>query len=325
MKKIVMTFIMLIASLITNVSAFAETTSGYSVSPIFSEHQTTEIENFFDIRWTPLATENFSLRVTNNTDTEQTYDIQINKARTNKNGIIDYSDVSPEDHAISYKLTEMIQLPKEVTAAPNSSKEVEGTLTFPEKDFNGILMAGIHVSEKKEENNQSSVSNTVAYNIPFVVRGNIDERPTPSLELSDLKVNKFSSDTYSVDVTLANIRTNLLKEVQFIAEIKDVNGQIITTQNSKLDITPETSFVYPIKLPSDIKEGKYTMILHVQHDDKEKWDFTKGFNLSSNEAKEIRNTTMETTTNWMMYAIMALIIVFIVIVGVYIFLRRKNK
>lgn len=291
MKKIVITLVLLLMSLMIDVSAFAETTSGYSVSPIFSEHQTTGIENFFDIRWTPLATENFSLRVTNNTDTEQVYDIQINKARTNKNGIIDYSDVTPEDHATLYKLTEMVQLPNEVTVAPNSSQEVAGTLVFPEKDFNGILMAGIHVSEKKEENNQSSVSNTVAYNIPFVVRGNIDERPAPSLELSELNVNKFSSDTYSVDVTLDNVGVNLLKEVQFTAEIRDEKGQLITTQKSKLDITPETSFIYPIKLTSDLKEGNYSMSLYVQHNDENKWNFTKKFELSSEEAKEIRGTT----------------------------------
>ncbi|MGV8957797.1 DUF916 domain-containing protein [Lactococcus lactis] len=103
----------------------------YSVSAIPSIHQTEGVESFFDIRWTPLYTENFGILIKNNTDESQTYNIRVNKARTNKNGIIDYSDSSAESDACIYRLTEMIQLPKEVTICAGQTQKVEGTLSFP--------------------------------------------------------------------------------------------------------------------------------------------------------------------------------------------------
>lgn len=98
MRKMITLLVVLVIGFIGyNVSA--DTTNSlqgtYSVSPIFSEHQTPGINSFFDIRWSPSVTEKFGLLITNNSNKTQIYEIQVNKARTNKNGIIDYSDQTP--------------------------------------------------------------------------------------------------------------------------------------------------------------------------------------------------------------------------------------
>lgn len=327
MKKIATTLTLLILSLISISSVYAdENLSSYSVSPQYSMHQSKDVENFFDIKWTPSDKEKFSVKITNNTDKEQTYKLEVNKARTNKNGIVDYSDNAPEEKDTRYKLTEMIDISKEVKVPANSSENVEGSLTFPKEDFNGLLMAGIHVSEKKTKDSESNVSNSVAYNIPFIVRGNNDQRPKPILDLTQVKVEQFSSDTYSLDARLENKGPNLMKEVKFSSEIKDESGKSILKEDRQLDITPETSFAYPIKLPTTIKSGKYTLILNVEHNKTNKWTFSKTFEITKQDVKKIKDATPSKTNKWLKYGIILAIVLILLLAGLIINkLVQKNK
>lgn len=328
MKKIVVGTILLILIFNSINSVYAdEKLSSYSVSPQYSAHQSKDVENFFDIKWTPSNKESFSVKITNNTNKEQTYKVEVNKARTNKNGIVDYSDNTAEDKETQYKLTEMIDLSKEIKVAAYSSENVKGSLTFPKENFNGLLMAGIHVSEKKTKDSKSSnVSNSVAYNIPFVVRGNNDKRPKPILDLNQVKVEKFSSDTYSLDALLENKGPNLMKEVKFSSEIKDESGKSILKEDRKLDITPETSFAYPIKLPATIKAGKYTLTLNVEHNKTNKWAFSKTFEITKQDVKNIKDATPSKTNKWLMYGMrMAIVLILLLVISIIIKLVTKNR
>lgn len=326
MIKKIAVFLFLVTLSIVSVSSVdaEEKTSSYSVSPLFSEHQSEGVGNFFDIKWTPSTKDVFSIKITNNTNKEQMYNVEVNKARTNKNGIVDYSDNTTEEKTVPYPLTKMINLSKEVKVPANSSENVTGSIVFPKEDFNGILMAGIHISEKKTEDSQSNVSNSVAYNIPFVVRGNNDKRPVPILDLTQVKVEKFSSETYSLDALLENKGPNLMKDVKFISEIKDESGKSILKEERQLDITPETSFAYPIKLPATIKAGKYTLTLNVKHNDINKWKFSGNFEITKQDMKKIKEASPEKTSKWMLYGI-SIVVVLILLIGGLVVTRLVKK
>ncbi|AUJ86521.1 DUF916 domain-containing protein [Enterococcus sp. CR-Ec1] len=324
-KKIATTLTLLILSLISISSVYADDKlSSYSVSPQYSTHQSKGVENFFDIKWTPSSKENFSVKITNNTDEEQTYKIEVNKARTNKNGIVDYSDDTPEANEAKYKLTEMIDISKEVKVPANSSENVSGSLTFPKEDFNGLLMAGIHVSEKKTKDSESNVSNSVAYNIPFVIRGNEDKRPDPVLNLKKVTVEKFTSDTYSVDALLENKGPNLMKEVMFHSNVMNEQGQTVFSQESQLDITPETEFVYPVTLPETIKSGEYTLVLSVKRDDSNNWEFSKEFEITKQDEKNIKQVNPYKQSYLKTYGfVFAIVSIFLIAVVVYLLKNKK--
>lgn len=325
-KKISITITLLILSLISINGVYAdEMISSYSVSPQYSVHQSKGVENFFDIRWTPSNKEKFSIKITNNTDKEQIYKIGVNKARTNKNGIVDYSDNTPEAKVVKYKLTEMIDISKEVKVPANSSEHVKGYLSFPNEDFNGLLMAGIHVSEKKTKDTESNVSNSVAYNIPFVVRGNKDQRPNPILALKQLKVEKFSSETYSLDALLENKGPNLMKEVEFSSEIKDENGKSILKEVQQLDITPETTFTFPIKLPTTIKPRKYILTLNVEHNKTNKWSFSESFEITNNDVKKIKSATPSRINKMLVYILLMITCLIVLIAGTVIIKKIKIR
>ncbi|PFG85580.1 hypothetical protein BW152_00495 [Lactococcus lactis] len=328
MKKII-TLLFLFVLNISGSQVLAENnqpSSGtYSVSAIPSIHQTEGIESFFDIRWTPSYTEKFGILITNKSDKAQTYQIQVNKARTNKNGIIDYSDTSPELKSSRYQLTQMIQLPKEVTVPAGQSQKVEGSLNFPQASFNGILMSGIHVSEKKAEDNQSAVSNTVAYNLPFVVRGDSDVRPEAKLTLKKVSLEAFSSTQSSLDIGLSNEEATLLKESRFQAKITSKkNDKVIVQQSSKLDLTPETDFVYPVKLPKNLPAGDYQLVLKVTHG-KDNWDFKHSLHVTGAEAKSIQQRAGVKDYSWLIYVFLILLIIIIFVILFFVRKTRKRN
>lgn len=322
MKKILVSILSIVVLLLVGNRALAEekSTGAYSVVPEYSEHQTASVQGFFDIRWTPSATDEFGIAIANKSDKETTYDLQVNKAVTNRNGVIDYSNTTPEADTIQYPLTKLVQLPKEVTVAPNSTQVVKGKLTFPEASYNGILMAGIHVSEKQSQDKTAAVSNTVAYNIPFVVRGDNDSRPQAILTCQSVSVKQPTVIESTLDIALTNEAPTFLKESSFKAEIKDANGQTVKTKDSKLDVTPQTAFTYPIKLSSDMKAGDYTVDLTVTHA-KDKWHFAKKFTLTGKQAKVIRSQNKKQGIAWYVYVLIGVLVLFIVWIAV----RLKNK
>nr|WP_232625399.1 DUF3324 domain-containing protein [Pediococcus pentosaceus] len=222
--------------------------------------------------------------MTNHASKAKTFVIAVNKARTNRNGIIDYSDRTPEKAPVKYKLTQMVKLPQTIEVTPNSSQTIRGSISFPAKDFNGILRAGLHFSEKTAHAKQNAVSNSVAYNIPFIVRGNHDQRPTPRLSLDQLKMTKPNLSTYELDAKLTNHHQNLLKSVKTVSTIKNMDNKTLKKETKRIDITPETTFENPIQVPKNIKAGQYKLVLTMQHG-KDHWKFEKNFKIKPADLK----------------------------------------
>lgn len=97
MKKIFTLVFIFVISILTATNVHADhKLASYSVTPIFSEHQTDGADSYFDIKWPPASKESFGIKITNNTKKTKQFEIEVNKARTNRNGIVDYSDRTPE-------------------------------------------------------------------------------------------------------------------------------------------------------------------------------------------------------------------------------------
>lgn len=326
MKKmlgIIMMVLLLVSLFNQNQTVYANEGADYSVSPIFSEHQTKTVDSFFDIRWEPKQKDIIGLKITNNEATEQSYSIELNKARTNINGIIDYSNNEPEAETAKYKITEIVKLPQKIKVPANSTKSIEGSVFFGSKDFNGIIMGGLHISKIDSSKNSASVANTVSYNIPIVLRGNVDKRPNPEINLETIKVAKFSSDKYALNILLNNKNVNFLKEVKFKATVTNSADDVIESQTNQIDITPETKFIYPIKLEGKYKPGEYQVKLQVNHSKKNRWTFDDKFTISKKDVKDIKAVTQNDNGNWLVYIILGMIVV--AGIGLIIFLRKRHK
>ncbi|MBZ5979349.1 DUF916 domain-containing protein [Leuconostoc gelidum subsp. aenigmaticum] len=318
--------IFLLCCSLTVQTVSADKTGTFSVSPILSDHQTKGIDTFYDIRWTPGKSDTIGVTISNKTDKEQSYEIAVNKARTNKNGIIDYSDGISESKSILYKFSDLLKLPMEVVVPAQSSKSVTGTINFPDNSYNGILMAGIHISEKNVINDKSMVSNKVAYNLPLIIRGNSDKRSKAEMALTELLVKQYSSKTYSLNIHLNNKKATFLKNSKFKSVITNSRGKQVTSKISYINVTPETTFEYPIELSKKYPAGKYNLKLVITHGKKDHWTFNKTFKINDDQAKSMNTLRRIGKTAWWIYGLICFGIIGITgLIILFVINRRKKK
>lgn len=327
--NIFMTICILLSIFMYSVKTLAEEetdTSPFSIGTIFSEHQTDKSDSFYDILWTPTHTDTFGIRITNNTNNDQTYTIKTGKAKTTSTGSINYTNTNEETEAEKYKISDMLKIPNEFKVPANSSRVVNGTITFPsDAEYNGILIGGINVSEKIDDKDSTSgtITNKVSYTTPLVIRGNVDKRPNPEIKFKGVSVKQLTANNYSLNTKIYNVKTNLLNDSTFSATIKDAKGKIIDTQKNSLDITPETIFEYPIKLSGDYPSGKYTVDLKINHENRQ-WTYSNNFIIGSEQASAIKKVKPNKDRN-LKIILFIVFIFFILMLFIFFVFRKKFK
>ena len=269
------------------VNSFASTPD-YYISPIFSAHQSKNVTTFFDLRWSPGESDKIGITITNTTDEDKTFQIKVNKARTNGNGVLDYSDGSKEaSDATQPTITSMVAFPKSVDVAAHGSQVVYSTINFPQKDFNGIKMGGIEV---EEQHSSQEKQNVVSYVLPLIIRGNIDQRPQAKITFGKFDLKQSTFHDFALSLPISNINATLLKDAQVDVTLKRSDGGVAWTKSSKFLITPETSFVYNPTIDKDLKAGTYKVELVIKHGE-ERWENTQELTVSKNTASKMKQTT----------------------------------
>lgn len=262
----------------------SKNTATYSVAPVLSEHQTKNITSFYDIRWTPNGQEKIGISITNHKSTAQTYVLQVNKAVTNDNGMVDYSvpNLIPDTETLKFNF------PHEVTVAPNTTSTVYSNFSFPNKDYNGIKIFGVYVSEKSEDKASKGVSNMVSYALPLVIRGNIDQRPEANVTFKGASLLKQNIN-YQIKVPVSNEKEVYLKNSKVKVEVLNSKHQVLDQLNEKIDITPTTSFDLLVPLTKKYNSGTYTVKVTITHE-KQTWRNESQIKITKEQSTKIKAT-----------------------------------
>ncbi|WP_406835102.1 DUF916 domain-containing protein [Lactococcus lactis] len=285
-KKIILLCFFFSVFFLGGISAKAASPA-YYITPIFSEHQTKAVTTFFDLRWTPNKSDKVGITITNNTDKDKNFEVNVNKARTNSNGVVNYTDSSKESlKSEQPTITSMVDFPDSVTVPAHQSQTVYSTINFPENDFNGIKMAGVVV---KEKGTNTKSQNVISYALPLIIRGNIDQRPTSEITFGkfDLKQNNFH--TFALKLPISNEKETLLKDTQVQVKIINSANSTVWKKNAKFLMTPETSFTYNQAINKRLDAGKYKVQLIVRHAGNV-WKSTQNLTISAQKAKKIAKT-----------------------------------
>ncbi len=302
----------------------------FSVSPVVSAHQSADVSAFFDIRWTPNGSDRIGVTIVNRSKEEKTYEIEVNKARTNSNGVIDYSDTNQEKKtAAQPTITSLVSFPKEVKIAANDSQTVYAQINFTNDDFNGIKMAGIQVKEKTAASkNKNGVQNVVAYVLPIVIRGNIDQRPTANVVFGKIKLVKDNFHTYQLELPVTNENENLLKDTKISMTVKNKTGKTIEKQEKTITVTPETSFSYVTKLAKTYDSGTYTVAATFTQQGKT-WETKQRITISEDQVKKINQTNAKKSSENQFYKLIILIVSvvlgIIIVAGIALIIYTKSK
>lgn len=306
----------------------------FSVTAKPSENQRDKTKTYFDLRVTPGTTENLGVELQNNTDKEVTVLVGANTAVTNSNGVIDYSKEDPElNPTLKYPFGDLVTADKEIVLKGKEKKLVDIPVAIPKDPFDGIILGGLHFSQKesKEDEEQASgvqVKNKFAYVIGVRLSENDEEVPV-ALNLLGVKAGQRNYRN-TVLATLENPEPRILSDMEiesYIYAEKDTNNALYYSKNDKLSMAPNSSFDYGISLNNQaFKPGKYVLKMTVKVAG-ETFEFEESFEIKSDEAKKLNDDAVELAKpddGWKKYLVPVLLVLLAVII-VLLVLLLKNK
>ncbi len=273
----------------------------FSVETEIPENQIDKTKTYFDLMMKPDQEQILKVRAANSTDENLVIDVSVKSATTNSNGVIEYGEsLTALDKSAPADLSEIIQLKdggESVELPAKSEKVVELRVKMPKEEFSGQLAGGITFSEKVDE----------------------------TIE----KVEPTQRNARSViSATLLNHEAAYLQSMKVTANVKNkkTNNVILEKEQEDMQMAPNSIFNFPIPYEeNEMEAGTYVLAMTVEGSGK-KWQFTKEFTISKEEAKTFneKDVTVKKTESKLIYLLIGLLLL-LLIICLFIILRLKKQ
>ncbi|WP_317912681.1 DUF916 and DUF3324 domain-containing protein [Carnobacterium maltaromaticum] len=315
----------------------ATETMAYSVKANIPENQINKTLTYFDLKMEPNQRQEITLTVSNSSDEKATILISPNVAKTNQNGVIDYSQVADKiDSSLKNPLTSLISKEQEVSLEPKERKEVLFTLQMPEKEFDGVILGGFYISKKEDESNikdkekNAQIKNKYSYVIGLQIRENTNE-VKPVMELNGIRPALINYRT-AITANIQNTEATIIKELNVDAKVmkKGTTKVLHETSKKNLSMAPNSNFDFPINWDNQsLDTGTYILQLTAQSG-QEKWEFEKEFIISAKNSTDLNKEAVElekTEPNWILIisVVVGISIFLILVIGFFIYRHQKKK
>lgn len=295
----------------------------FSVEAQLPANQVDKNKTYFDLRVTPGVQEELKVAIQNNKDQEVTVKIQANTAVTNNNGVIDYAVAKPElDKSLEVPFASIAKVEPEVVLAAREKKVVTIPVAIPSNAFNGIILGGLHFSQKETATETKAetgmqIENKFAYVIGVRLSENDGDVES---DLNLLTVEAAQRNYRNVvEARLQNPMPRILGNMVVTADVYTENNRETPIYHSKqdnLNMAPNSNFGYGITMANkSFKAGKYVLKMTVEADGKT-WPFEKAFEIKAEEAKKFNDQAvdlLEEETNYWPYLIGGSVLVVLII------------
>lgn len=284
----------------------------FSVETEIPENQIDKTKTYFDLMMKPDQEQILKVRAANSTDENLVIDVSVKSATTNSNGVIEYGEsLTALDKSAPADLSEIIQLKDggESVELPAKSEKVDET-----KD------------KQKENTNGLAIENRYAYTVAVLLREN---ETVVQPELSLEKVEPTQRNARSViSATLLNHEAAYLQSMKVTANVKNkkTSNVILEKEQEDMQMAPNSIFNFPIPYEeNEMEAGTYVLAMTVEGSGK-KWQFTKEFTISKEEAKTFneKDVTVKKTESKLIYLLIGLLLL-LLIICLFIILRLKKQ
>lgn len=284
----------------------------FSVETEIPENQIDKTKTYFDLMMKPDQEQILKVRAANSTDENLVIDVSVKSATTNSNGVIEYGEsLTALDKSAPADLSEIIQLKDggESVELPAKSEKVDET-----KD------------KQKENTNGIAIENRYAYTVAVLLREN---ETVVQPELSLEKVEPTQRNARSViSATLLNHEAAYLQSMKVTANVKNkkTNNVILEKEQEDMQMALNSIFNFPIPYEeNEMEAGTYVLAMTVEGSGK-KWQFTKEFTISKEEAKTFneKDVTVKKTESKLIYLLIGLLLL-LLIICLFIILRLKKQ
>ncbi|MGG5370693.1 DUF916 and DUF3324 domain-containing protein [Enterococcus sp. AZ196] len=277
-----------------------EKRAGFTVQAVLPENQINDRVSFYHLLMQPEQKQTIEVKIMNSSADKQTYKVEVINAATNKNGLITYDERDKKpDKSMTLPINEVAKPKnKEVSVEAYSEGKAEIDIHLPKDTFQGILLGGVRISlksdDEEEESQGMAVKNTYGYAIGLVLT---EQDFAPIYGETDLKLSKLQPEIdYGSKVLEASIQNPYPEAMQNLtAEGKIVRkGQekaIAKNKQEKVKIAPNSVFPFQIDWGmQEVSAGEYTFIGKVKGETKT-WNFKEDFTITREMAKKMNQQT----------------------------------
>lgn len=266
---------------------------GFNVQASLPDNQLDKEISYYDLRMQAGQKQEITLTISNTSQQEQTYEINLNQAYTNKNGFIDYerSDVKPDDSQ-RYQLTDIVIYDSEVTVSPKTSIDFPIQLNMPEESFDGEILGGIQVLKKTKE-----VEGKIVNRYGYIIGLRLTETDTPvqrKLELNEVRAEKTFGST-GIVAEVRNPTMEGIGHLKYEAAIKNSEKETVRekTYDEEMSMAPNSVYDFAIDWEEEpLEAGEYMLHLTVSDGKGNRWDFEEPFEISGREAEKINQSLL---------------------------------
>ncbi|WP_164966349.1 DUF916 and DUF3324 domain-containing protein [Companilactobacillus metriopterae] len=309
----------------------------YNVSAEKADNQINPDVTYFDLLVDKGSSQELTIYIQNKSSSAKKYKVSVNRALTNRNGVIDYASHGTKlDSSTNFDIEKMVSKPQTVTVEANSTKQVKLQLNTPNEDFDGVILGGIRVEQENQNNTAkksnskqgATIVNKFAYVIGLQIRQNQNE-VAPDLKMNKVGAQQFNYSNY-ITANLQNIKPTVVHKLEVNARIteKGKNATVLKAKKSNMSMAPNSNFDFPISTNGKaVKAGNYTIYVNAQSSDGQyKWSFKKDFVISNADANKLNNSAVDVKkgVNWFLI----ILIVFLLIIAgllIYLYFNQRNK
>ncbi|WP_218775510.1 DUF916 and DUF3324 domain-containing protein [Oceanobacillus senegalensis] len=309
---------------------------GYSVRAIIPENQLDKNQTYFDLRMKPGQEQEIHVEVYNRSKEEAQFMIHITNAKTNRNGIIDYTNTTQTewDETLIYPMTEIASIDEQRFRIPaGESNVIPITLQMPEEAFDGMILGGIYLekvtNEETAEKQAVQIKNKYSYVIGLKLT-ETDVEVEPELHVKKVEPGLVNYRT-AIIATIQNSKPVIVDNLMLEATVLDASGKEVNqtkvedyrmAPNSTMDFTIDWNY-------QDFDPGTYTLKLHAKTGE-HSWNWEEAFEIEKDEIQDINKKAIKETeidqddSNVTTYIIIGLIGVIFILIGVIVYLVRSR-
>ncbi|WP_430536419.1 DUF916 and DUF3324 domain-containing protein [Listeria rocourtiae] len=287
MKKVIEAVVMIgviVGGIVVHIEPSKAVETDFSLSALIPDNQIDKSKKYFELRMKPSQVQELEVLLTNNLARPMTVEMHANTAVTNDYGAVDYSNKAPQfDNTLQFPFSEIAEMPDEIMLHANGSRKIKVTLRMPSVPFDGLVLGGLHFSEKGEL--EDSVIGVILSEKDAVVE--------PDMKLNGFKPSQISKRNV-LKINLQNIKPMILQNLVLEAHIYkgDSDKVLYRTKRDMLRMAPNSNFDLGISWKNQAFEaGKYRLkIVATSEDNIWKWD--EEFEIEKGLAAELNSSAV---------------------------------
>ena len=337
MKKRIWQGLVILGTLLFTIGGYQQLAKaesvGYTVNAVLPKNQDDKNATYFALRVKPNQEQRLGVVIGNQTNQAQKFQVNVNQAITNANGVIDYSQTNPKrDSSLKVGIKDIFdktQLPV-VTVPAKSTKKVYVQYRMPAEKLNGMILGGINVKKLDRGQTTKSKGVTINNNFAYVIGLRLRESTlevAPDMKLLDVKAGQINS-LNQVEATLQNPRPGMMRNLKVKARVTKAGDSKVLLQNEKANMAmaPNSHFAYALPWGStQLSAGKYTLTLDATAKGGYQWHFTKDFTVTQKEVGKLANKFNQPATPNYFWWFVAGGVVIVLLLAIIIYLLLKNR